>query len=243
MGGIDWRAWQVLAFVPAVHVAWRARAIRFSRRWPCVRGTLLEHAVRFTDIARYLRGETATAAAMTPIFTTSGSRTPTKWVAGATSPHAPDPARLEQDRMFRRDRRLGGIPARRTDHGRLPRSETPRARDAVRAMDGPRMSHSRSFQSWPFPDAVNTASFTTRQVLEGLCPIAEVYHDHDGDWQFLCGTTTDVADLKLVCMGCMLERDPSLSGLADLPPGWRAVREDPHSEWSRDEYDDRDDEV
>jgi hypothetical protein len=105
------------------------------------------------------------------------------------------------------------------------------------------MSHPHNFESWPFPDAINTASFTTRQVLGGLNPIVEVYHDHDGDWQFLCGTTTDVADLKLVCMGCMLERDPSLAALADLPCGWSATRDDPHSEWTRDTYEDSDDEA
>ena len=98
------------------------------------------------------------------------------------------------------------------------------------------MSHSHSFNSWPFQEPVNTASFTTSQVLEGLRHILEVYHDHEGDWQFLCGTTNDVADLKLVCMGCMLERDPALAKLADLPSGWCAVRDDPQSEWSWEEY-------
>ena len=98
------------------------------------------------------------------------------------------------------------------------------------------MSHSHNFQSWPFQDAVNTSSFTTRQVLENLHPIVEVYHDHDGDWQFLCGTTSDTADLKLVCLGCMLERDATLSELADIPPGWYATRETPKSNWVREVY-------
>ena len=98
------------------------------------------------------------------------------------------------------------------------------------------MSHSHNFETWPFEEAVNTASFTTKQVLEGLHPIVEVYHDHEGDWQFLCGTTTDIADLKLVCMGCMLERDPTLANLADLPPGWCATRASPQSQWVREEY-------
>lgn len=105
------------------------------------------------------------------------------------------------------------------------------------------MSHSHTFTSWPFPDAVNTASFTTRHVLDGSKPVVEVYHDHDGDWQFLCGTTTDVADLKLVCMGCMLERDPSLADLADLPFGWSATRDGQGGRWTRDAFEDGDDEA
>lgn len=53
MGGIDWRAWLLLALVPAVHFAWRARRARASKGWPSVRGVLLEHAVRFADIPWY----------------------------------------------------------------------------------------------------------------------------------------------------------------------------------------------
>ncbi len=81
------------------------------------------------------------------------------------------------------------------------------------------MSHTHNFRFWPFQDAVNTASFATRQALDNAYPIAEVYHDHDGDWQFLCGTTRESEDLKLVCVGCMLERDPALAELADMPRG------------------------
>ena len=96
------------------------------------------------------------------------------------------------------------------------------------------MSHSHNFESWPFHDAVNTAVFTTRPVLEGL-PIVEVYHDHDGDWQFLCGTTIDEADIKLVCLGCMVERDASLADLAKMPLGWCAVRDSPDDDWVMEE--------
>lgn len=101
------------------------------------------------------------------------------------------------------------------------------------------MSHSHNFESWPFQDAENTVSYTTRPVLEGH-PIVEVYHDHDGDWQFLCGTTLEEADIKLACLGCMLERDASLAKLAKMPPGWRAVRETQKSEWILAEFEDID---
>ncbi len=104
------------------------------------------------------------------------------------------------------------------------------------------MSHNHNFQFWPFPDAVNTAVFTTRQVFESQYPIVEVYHDHDGDWQFLCGTTTETKDLKLVCFGCMIERDPTLSKLADMPLGWCATRESAKSEWSKEKYESGDEE-
>lgn len=98
------------------------------------------------------------------------------------------------------------------------------------------MTHTHNFENWPFNQSVDTASFTTRQVLEGSHQILEVYHDHEGEWQFLCGTTLDANDLKVVCMGCMVERDPSILLLATLPSGWCAVRETTTSPWHLEEY-------
>ena len=104
------------------------------------------------------------------------------------------------------------------------------------------MSHTHNFEesSWTFDAAINTASFTTRYVLDGSLPILEVYHDHDGEWQFMCGTTNATADAKLVCLGCMVERDPTLIQLADMPTGWLAYRDSPEQPWSREEYADSD---
>ena len=102
------------------------------------------------------------------------------------------------------------------------------------------MTHSHTFPeaNWPFDVAINTAAFTTRHVLEGTLPILEVYHDHDGEWQFMCGTTNATEDAKLVCLGCMLESDPSIADLADMPLGWMAYRESPDDPWSKEPYED-----
>lgn len=104
------------------------------------------------------------------------------------------------------------------------------------------MSHSHQFDeaAWPFDTPINTAAFTTTNVLGGSHPILEVYHDHDGDWQFMCGATTASADAKVVCLGCMIDRDTSLMQLADLPEGWLAHRDSPAAPWSREEYEDSD---
>jgi hypothetical protein len=88
-------------------------------------------------------------------------------------------------------------------------------------------------QSWPFADAPNTASITTRQVLEGA-PILLVTHDaDDGGWQFLCGTTDDPADARIVGLGQMYKRDATLGELADLPEGGRASRPAAGQPWHR----------
>jgi len=100
------------------------------------------------------------------------------------------------------------------------------------------MSHDHNFKDWPFDTPVNTASFTTKFVIDGSRPIVEVYHDHEGEWQFLCGTTLDSADLKIVCMGCMLDRDSTIAQLALLLPGWRATRASVDQPWHTEEYED-----
>lgn len=105
------------------------------------------------------------------------------------------------------------------------------------------MSHSHAFLSWPFDLPINTGVFTTRQVMEGLEPVREVYHDHDGDWQFLCGTTLNTEDLKLVCLGCMVEADPTVGDLSEMPPGWCATRQSPRGEWIQELYQDSEDDA
>ena len=77
-------------------------------------------------------------------------------------------------------------------------------------------------RDWPFEDAPNTASITTRQVLEAGAPILRVAHDaDDGSWQFLCGTTDDPADARVVGLGQMYARDVTLGELADCRKGGR----------------------
>lgn len=92
-------------------------------------------------------------------------------------------------------------------------------------------------ESWPFADSPNTASITTRQVLEGA-PVLLVTHDaDDGSWQFLCGTTNDSEDARVVGLGRMYRRDTTLGELADLPEGWRAFRAGVGLPWSRTQGD------
>ena len=75
---------------------------------------------------------------------------------------------------------------------------------------------------------------TTAPVLAGA-PIMMVSHDaDDGGWQFLCGTTTDPADGRIIHLQEVVDMDPSLTVLADLPRGWVAFRTSIHGEWMRE---------
>jgi hypothetical protein len=72
-------------------------------------------------------------------------------------------------------------------------------------------------------------------VLEGGRPILRVSHDDDdGAWQFLCGDVhEDAAEGRIVWLGCMVDRDPSLQELADVPLGWGADRDTVSAPWER----------
>ncbi len=87
---------------------------------------------------------------------------------------------------------------------------------------------------WLFDDPPNVATITVRQILDGTRPVLLVVHDADDScWQFLTGEPFEVADGMVVGLKTMVEHDPSLAELADLPLGWRAWREQPGGPWQR----------
>jgi hypothetical protein len=93
--------------------------------------------------------------------------------------------------------------------------------------------HTHRFDGrWPFQEPDNTAVFCCDHVFERSRPILYVRHDHDGDWQFLCGDT-HIGGPRVLCFGCVIELDASLWPLADLPIGWGAERAQPEAEWVR----------
>ena len=95
---------------------------------------------------------------------------------------------------------------------------------------------------WPFDQARNSTTVTMRQVLDGSEPILLVSHDaEDHGWQFIGSSDANVEDGRVACLGCVVGRDPSVLEVADLPPGWEAVRDSPKHPWQRRESVPRDD--
>jgi hypothetical protein len=89
-------------------------------------------------------------------------------------------------------------------------------------------------ETWPFEAPPNTAALTTSDVIEANAPILLVTHDaDDGGWQFLPGGAVSTSEGRVVGLGWMCRRDPTLLELADLPEGWRAWRERVGAEWQR----------
>ena len=90
--------------------------------------------------------------------------------------------------------------------------------------------------AWPFDLPENTLAYTSSRVLEEAAPIVLVFHDHDGEWQFLHGEAGDSDECKIICMGCAYELDPSIGILADLPAGTMAYRDSTEDSWQSEPY-------
>lgn len=90
--------------------------------------------------------------------------------------------------------------------------------------------------SWPFADPPETEVITLERILDGRSPILLVTHDEDDDessWQFLDGEQVFEDDGVTVLLGEMVQFDPSLIELANLPRGWHARRSAPGRPWVR----------
>jgi hypothetical protein len=86
--------------------------------------------------------------------------------------------------------------------------------------------------AWPFDQAENVAAVTSRSVLAGAPVLLVVHYSDDHSWAFLDSAEFDEADGRLVGMGEILSIDPTLAGIADLPPGWVARRRAPGEPWA-----------
>jgi len=86
-----------------------------------------------------------------------------------------------------------------------------------------------------FKEPLSTAVLTTKFVINDNKDITYVTHNEDdGSWEFLSDDIFDdhKAVVMVVELGQMLERDPSLLDLADMPVGHYAVRDNQNDAWT-----------
>jgi len=94
--------------------------------------------------------------------------------------------------------------------------------------------NSKPTNSWPFDQPRNCGTLTMRQILDGSEPILLVTHDADDhEWQFIGISDASVADGRIVCLEETVHLDPTVLEVADLPPGWQAIRDAVGGHWSR----------
>ena len=76
-------------------------------------------------------------------------------------------------------------------------------------------------------------AFICRHVFDETRPVLLVSHE-GGDWQLLCGGDHETGDRPhVVGLNHILDRDPSLRDILDLPVNWEAERVDEVSLWVR----------
>lgn len=85
---------------------------------------------------------------------------------------------------------------------------------------------------WPISAQADEDCSTVKDIVDGVMPILSALYDLDAcRWCFM----TNEEILPMECVEAPLkdivERDPSLLHLADLPPGWIATRESLRSPW------------
>ena len=90
-------------------------------------------------------------------------------------------------------------------------------------------------QERPFLDPPNTAVITSVRILDGQEWVQYVSHDEeDGAWQFHpLQDHPEMENAAVVALHRMIEIEPRLLELADLPLGWQAWRESKDAEWIR----------
>ena len=89
----------------------------------------------------------------------------------------------------------------------------------------------RDFESGRRADLDHATAFLCGHVFENTRPVLLVLHEDDG-WQLLCGDTHDDGP-HVVHMSHLLERDPTLTELHDLPLDFEAERAAIGEPWHR----------
>jgi hypothetical protein len=90
----------------------------------------------------------------------------------------------------------------------------------------------KSNDIFPFSDAPDTAVFICSHILDSGEDILFVSHDaDDGAWQFLCDKEHNESDARIVSLKYVLDLDPTISNLNDLPLGYCAERKSKNDKW------------
>lgn len=86
----------------------------------------------------------------------------------------------------------------------------------------------------------HTPVFLCSHVYKNEKPVLLVCKE-DGDWQMLCGGEHDENEKPVVVgIGHLLEKDPSLTEIIDLPDNWEAERQSINHPWIRTEFNEDD---
>jgi len=75
-------------------------------------------------------------------------------------------------------------------------------------------------KEWPFDQAPNVAAITSKHIIRQGRPILLITHyEDDESWGFQSGEPVSIEYAQVVGMGTIFRLDPTLTQIADLPPG------------------------
>ena len=82
-------------------------------------------------------------------------------------------------------------------------------------------------KKYSFSEPENTTCLSCDHIIDKNADILYVAHDQeDGMWQFLCGRENHTEEnAKVVSMGNIMNRDPNLNKIHDMPEGVCGERE------------------
>jgi len=93
-----------------------------------------------------------------------------------------------------------------------------------------------SLYHWEFPVPPHTLVFTPKRIMNGEEPVLYVYRGaSDGAWQFHGAGPSASEDAVAICFHHIVDRDPTIKQLADLPLGWCAWRNSVSDPWVPEE--------
>ena len=77
-----------------------------------------------------------------------------------------------------------------------------------------------------------------RTVVEGIEPVRQVFHTADNSWNVGDGVNgpNEPGAVVVTCISRLVDQDPSLAELVDLPPGFAAYRDGRDEPWLREPF-------
>ncbi|MBM2620981.1 hypothetical protein JIG36_36325 [Actinoplanes sp. LDG1-06] len=94
---------------------------------------------------------------------------------------------------------------------------------------------------FPFPEGQfphSLGAVVQRTVLEGVEPARQVFHTADNSWNVGDGVNdpNEPGAVVVTCLRRLVDRDPSMAQLVDLPHGYEAYRAGPDQPWRREPF-------
>ena len=82
-----------------------------------------------------------------------------------------------------------------------------------------------------FKESLETAVLTSKYVVSGNSPIVHIAHHEDGVWEFFGKEIINESEIMVVSLRQIIDIDPTVIQVSDLPIEFSAVRELKEKEW------------